>query len=162
MDTLNKPLQQVPINNQLTQTNNPGKYRFIETKLNNINTNIINPTTKLDSKNSSLIIIILILILILILIYFNKSIEIKSEIDYRNMMPRLSPNKSAASIDEIFKFNDFNILFILSKNILYLSILSLYLFLYEFNIICILLFLSSIIFLYLIISSLFFALIFSI
>ena len=102
MDTLNKPLQQVPINNQLTQTNNPGKYRFIETKLNNINTNIINPTTKLDSKNSSLIIIILILILILILIYFNKSIEIKSEIDYRNMMPRLSPNKSAASIDEIF------------------------------------------------------------
>ena len=103
MDKLNKPLQKVPINNQLTQINNPGKYRFIESKLNDINTNSIIPTTKLESKNLSLIIIIL--LLLLILFYFNKGIEIKSEIDYRDMLPRLSPNKSAESpesIDEIF------------------------------------------------------------
>ena len=45
------------------------------------------------------------MLLLLILFYFNKGIEIKSEIDYRNMMPRLSPNKSVESpesIDEIF------------------------------------------------------------
>ena len=56
MDILNKPLQQVPINNQLTQINNPGKYRFIVSKINDINTNNIIPTTKLESKNLSLII----------------------------------------------------------------------------------------------------------